>query len=141
MSIGGWDGRVTARALRDKVERGIYMTANRIFLPQEALDAWLVEGKISLEDDLLTLGDGSQLRLTAALRVLEEVAEGKDPHGLVGKVKTLEEIVGMSGEHCADSVILGDNAYQVAEGFLGEPVAESASGKDGDPFTRWFAEQ
>ena len=37
----------------------------------------------------------------------------------------MEQVQALSGEHYADSVILGDNAYQVIEGFLGELMPAS----------------
>ena len=44
------------------------------------------------------------------------MAEESDPHDLVGRIKSLEQVTAMEGEHCADSVIIGDNAYEVVEG-------------------------
>jgi hypothetical protein len=40
----------------------------------------------------------------------------------VGRVKDLEQVAALNGEHCAESVIIGDHAYDVIEGFLGEPM-------------------
>lgn len=97
------------------------MNKNRVFFPQQALDSWLERGRIALVDDEMTLKpDGQRYRLSPAIRVLAEVADGNDPHDLVGKVKTIEQISGMGGDHQADSLVLGDNAYQVIEGFLGD---------------------
>jgi hypothetical protein len=97
------------------------MGMNRVFFPQQALHAWLEQGRIALVDDEMTLKpDGQRYRLTPAIRILEEVAEGTDPHGIVGKVKTIEQITSLGGDHQADSLVLGDNAYQVIEGFLGD---------------------
>jgi len=97
------------------------MAENRVFFPQQALDAWLEEGRVLLVGDELTVSpEGRRLQLQSALRFTAEVASGEDPHGLVGKVKTQEQLAALSGELCADSVIIGDSAYQVVEGFLGE---------------------
>jgi hypothetical protein len=97
------------------------MGKNRVFFPQQALDAWLEQGRIALVDDEMTLKpDGQRYRLTSAIRVMAEVADGTDPHDLVGKVKTIERIAELGGDHQADSLVLGDNAYQVIEGFLGD---------------------
>jgi len=96
--------------------------ANRVFFPQRALDEWLEQGRITLVGDELTItAESRRFRLATAVRFMAEVAENRDPHDLVGKVKTLEQVLALQGEHCADSVILGDNAYEVVEGFLGEP--------------------
>lgn len=97
------------------------MGKNRVFFPQQALDSWLEQGRIALVDDEMTLKpDGQRYRLVSAIRIMAEVAEGNDPHGLVGKVKTIEQIGELGGDHQADSLVLGDNAYQVIEGFLGD---------------------
>jgi hypothetical protein len=99
------------------------MAANRVFFPQQALDAWLESGRAALVGDELTaLPEARRFRLTSAVRFTAEVAEGRDPHDLVGKVKDLEQVAAIQGEHCAESVIIGDNAYDVIEGFLGEPL-------------------
>jgi hypothetical protein len=37
-------------------------------------------------------------------------------------------VVALGGEHCAGSVILGDNAYEVVEGFLGLPIPNDDAG-------------
>jgi len=100
------------------------MGANRVFFPQQALDEWLEHGRVVLVGDELTvLPEGRRFQLTSALRFVAEVADSPDAHDLVGRVKSLEQVQALHGEHYADSVILGDNAYQVVEGFFGEPLA------------------
>ena len=120
------------------------MPTNRLFLPQTAVDEWLEAGKVRLVDNQLTLqAQGVVLRLDAALHFQEEVTDGDDPNGLVGKVKTLEAVQAMNGEHYADSVVLGENAYMVAEGFLAEPQDYPEIPYDGqapDPITRLIME-
>jgi hypothetical protein len=99
------------------------MTANRVFFPQQALDDWLESGRVALVGDELTITpEGRRFLLTSAVRFTAEVAEGRDPNDLVGKVKDLDQVRALSGEHSANSVIIGDNAYDVIEGFLGEPL-------------------
>jgi len=77
--------------------------------------------------------EGRMFGLTQAVRFMAEVAEGNDPHDLVGKVKTLEQVQEMAAEYCAGSVILGDNAYEIVDGFLaqalpgGDTVSRNAS--------------
>jgi hypothetical protein len=102
---------------------GTVMAANRVFFPQQALDTWLEAGRGSLVGDELTiLPEARRFRLTSAVRFTAEVAEGRDPNDLVGKVKDLEQLAALGGEHSSQSVIIGDNAYDVIEGFLGEPL-------------------
>lgn len=117
------------------------MGENRVFFPQAALDAWLDDGRAHLADDRLLLPGGHVLELEGALHFLAEVAEGVDPHNLVGKVKTSAEVIALEGEHQADSVLLGDNAYQVVEGFLARVETWGAAPPGAiDPVTRFFME-
>ncbi len=105
------------------------MGKNRVFVSQETLDRWLDEGKIDVDGEEMTLNpEGQRFQLKTALHFVREVAGGGDGAGLVGKVKDLEQVVTLGGEHYADSVILGDDAYEVVEGFVGEPLHEVASG-------------
>lgn len=134
------------------------MGSNRVFLPQDAVDAWLDAERISLDGEIMTLRpEGQRFRLSTAVRFMTDLTESGDPLQVIGKVKDLEQLATMSGEHCADSVIFGDNAYQVIEGFVGDPLNDDtsvsgsslaaatraatgeASGADTlDPLTRFF---
>jgi hypothetical protein len=110
------------------------MSANRVFFPQQALDQWLDQGHVALADDELFIpAAGRHFRLRAGVRFMADVADTGDPHSLVGKVKSLDDVNAMQGEHCADSVVLGDSAYQVIEGFLGEVLAATSPAEDDVP--------
>jgi hypothetical protein len=105
------------------------MSPNRVFFPQEALDAWIEAGRIALASDELTASpEGRRLQLESAARFMSEVTTGDDPNGLVGKVKTIEQIAAMGGEHVPGSVIVGDHAYEVVDGFLGTLLPADARG-------------
>lgn len=108
------------------------MGVHRVFLPQETLDIWLSEDRVEVDGDVMTLKPERQrFKLKTAVRFLEEVAGGGDDADLVGKVKDLDQLTELGGEHQADSVILGDNAYQVVEGFVGEPLYEGVAAGTG----------
>jgi hypothetical protein len=108
--------------------RALRMAENRVFFPQQALDHWLEQGRITLVDAELTIAPAARrLRLVSALRFMTEVGGAEDAHGLVGKVKSIEDVLALEGEHYADSVVLGDNAYTVIEGFLGHPLPAASS--------------
>lgn len=99
------------------------MGRNRVFLPQDTLDRWLDEGRVAVEGERMTLQPEDQrFRLASAVRFVEELAGEGDTAALVGKVKDFGQLEALGGEHQADSVLLGDAAYQVVEGFVGEPV-------------------
>ena len=103
------------------------MSRNRVFFPQEALDGWIEEGRISLVGDELTASaEARRFQLESAVRFVSEVASGEDPNELVGKVKTVEQLVAIGGEHAQGSVIVGDNAYEVIDGYLGELMPADA---------------
>ena len=95
--------------------------SHRAFLSQELLDRWLAEGLVSLEGEVLGLPpDGPSFHLESAVLFRVEVANGSDPLALCGKVKSLPAVSALGGEHAPGSVVVGDCAYEVTEGFLGE---------------------
>lgn len=113
------------------------MRSNRVFLPQEALDAWLDADRIQLDGEIMTLKpEGQRFRLSTAVRFMVDLTESGDKQQVLGKVKDIDQLTAMSGEHSMDSVIFGDDAYQVVEGFVGDPVFEDASGSDLTAATR-----
>jgi hypothetical protein len=94
----------------------------RLFISADQMDRWSAEGKVTLQDDIMTLPAlGRSFQLRTAVRFLS-VIEGADAHGLIGRVKTDEQLAEMSGEHYGASVIMGDVGYECEEGFIGLPV-------------------
>jgi hypothetical protein len=109
------------------------MRSNRVFLPQEALHGWLDEERITLDGEIMTLKpEGQRFRLSTAVRFIADLTESGDQQQVLGKVKDLEQLTAMSGEHSMDSVIFGDDAYQVIEGFVGDPIFDDASATGAD---------
>jgi hypothetical protein len=97
--------------------------ADYLFVPQSVLDRWSEQGKVQVEGHVLTiLGENKAFALTAAVRFLKMEA-GDDVAGLLQKVKTQEALKQMGAEHYMESVILGDAAYQVQQGFLADANA------------------
>jgi hypothetical protein len=104
------------------------MSENRVFVSQETLDRWLSEERVEVSGDVLTLQqDGQRFQLATALHFLSEVAGGGDPQSWLGKVKQLESIIEAGGEHVSGSVLLGESAFEVIEGFIGLPIHDAAS--------------
>jgi hypothetical protein len=101
----------------------------RLFISQGRLDAWSSEDRVKLDADIMTLaGDGRSFRLRPAIRFLRVSGQAApnpagDPHQLVGRVKALDDLVKLGGEQFMESVIVGDTAYDIQSGFLGEPLA------------------
>jgi hypothetical protein len=99
----------------------------RLFISSDQLDRWTVEGKVTLNDDLMALPAlGRSFKLKSAVRFLK-VVEGADRHALIGRVKTDEQLGELGGEHYGASVIIGEVGYECEEGFLGVPVDGSGS--------------
>jgi hypothetical protein len=100
----------------------------RLYISADQMDRWTAEGKVSLSDDVMTLPAlGRSFRLRAAVRFMS-VVEGADAHGLLGRVKTEEQLAALDGEHYGASVIVGEVGYECEEGFVGLPVDGGHSG-------------
>jgi hypothetical protein len=100
---------------------------NRVFFPQACLDQWGVEGKIELTQAvLLILAEGRRYEITEVVRVVVEVTGAQDPHGFIGKVKSKVELENMGAEILENSMIIGDNAYDVVPGWAGAPLTPFA---------------
>jgi hypothetical protein len=97
---------------------------NRVFFPQSALDQWLVDGLVDLAGNELTiLAESRKYRIAEAVRVLREVTGQADQNDLVGKVKSKVFCEELGAELLEGSMIIGDNAYDVAQGWLGAPTS------------------
>jgi hypothetical protein len=97
--------------------------ADYLFVPQTVLDKWSEQGRIQVDGTVLTiLGDGKHFALTSAVRFMKMEA-GEDQAGLLHKVKTTDALKQMGAEHYMESVILGEVAYQVQQGFLADAHA------------------
>jgi hypothetical protein len=99
-----------------------------LYLSQEALERWISEGRAKIEGEELTdTSTGQKFRLITGVRFLAEVTGQPDAPELVGKVKDIEQLEQLKAEHMRDSVILGDNAYNVVEGFVGTPLVQEVA--------------
>lgn len=105
---------------------------NRVFFPQASLDQWGVEGKIELNPpELVILGEGRRYEIAEGVRIVLEVTGAADPHGILGKVKRKEDLENIGAEILEDSMIIGDNAYDVVPGWLGSPLTSLAAHLEG----------
>jgi hypothetical protein len=92
-----------------------------VFIAQTTLQQWADLGKVRLDDTTLyLLKEKRSVLLQTAVRFTKLTVGDEDPHGLLGKVKTAEQLREMGAEHYMDSVIHGDTAYEVVEGFMGD---------------------
>jgi hypothetical protein len=97
--------------------------ADYLFVPQTVLDRWSEQGKVQVDGTVLTiLGENKNFVLTPAVRFMKLEA-GDDSAGLLTKVKTTEALKQMGAEHYMESVLLGETAYNVQQGFLADANA------------------
>lgn len=92
----------------------------RLFLPQTTLEEWVIEDKADMQDGRLMLAaDKATFPIIPAVH-FQQLVSGTDDEKLVGKVKTEAQLQTLGAESMADSVVLGDNAYEVVPGYLTE---------------------
>jgi hypothetical protein len=107
------------------------MKGGLLFVSQALLAAWAGQGRIDLDGRSIALlggqARGRRYALVPAVRFLRVAGGGEDAHGLVARVKTLDQVREIGGEAMADSVVLGEVAYEVEPGFLAEASAVQAA--------------
>jgi len=97
---------------------------DKLFIPQSVLDNWVESGKVVFNDNVLTLTrENKAYTLTSAVRFLKLI-DGDDKAKLLGRLRTIEKLTELGAEHMSDSVILGDTAYEVQEGFIAVVLAD-----------------
>lgn len=101
------------------------MGKTRVFFPQEALDRYILSGEAELyEDELRVPAENRRYHLEEAVRVLAEVTGMPDAFGVIGTVRTVEYVFAQGGELLGGSMVLGENAYSIAYGWLGTVLDE-----------------
>ncbi len=96
----------------------------RLFISVAKLESLTLANKVEIAGDRMDLVDLKRtFRIKPAVHFLAVEGSDADPHGLVGLVKSDEELVAMGADHMANSVIYVDTAYKVQQGFLGDPQA------------------
>jgi len=99
------------------------MGKNRVFFPQDALDAWLVAGSVELHgQDLVLKDEDRRYRLSEGMHVVSEITGESDSFDLVGKCKTLVFLSELGADLLERSMIIDNHAYDVIPGFLGVPM-------------------
>jgi len=93
----------------------------KIFLPQEKLEAWVKDGKISFSDNVITTLTGNRVKykLVPAYKFIKLTSGEVDEPKLLGSVKTKEDIEHLKPDIFLDSIIIGDIAYEVEMGYIG----------------------
>lgn len=109
------------------------MSGGLLFVSQALLDTWASQGRVDLDARGLALlsgeGQGRRYALEPAARFLRVAGGGEDGQRLLARVKTLAQIRELGGEALADSVVVGEVAYDVEPGYLAEAEALEAAGR------------
>src|SRR5512137_2746136 len=109
------------------------MKGGLLFVSQALLTAWAGQGRIDLDGRSIALlggqAQGRRYGLEPAVRFLRVAGGGADEMGLVARVKTLVQVRELGGEAMADSVVMGEVAYEVEPGFLAEASAVEAASR------------
>jgi hypothetical protein len=101
---------------------------SRLFVSQELLDQWSGEGKIELEGSVLKLiHEGRFFEIQPGVRFVR-VAAGEDRQKLNCKVKTEAQMNALGAELYMNSVLVGEDAYDVQTGFLCDVPTIAAAG-------------
>ena len=104
----------------------------KLFISQGRIDRWLDEGKVRLEGEVMVLPAlNKSFRIRPAVHFVRCVSGAEDPHGLIGRVKTQEQLADLHAEQYANSVLVGETAYDCEAGFVGEVTGSSPGGGGG----------
>lgn len=115
---------------------------NKLFFSHRILDSLIEEGRIKLENNILTLleRDRPSFELEPGYRFVKTADNGPDPNNLVGQIKYEKEIRAMHAELYLDSVLFRDTAYEVEPGFIGEKKELLDRLSDTDMLARFLLE-
>lgn len=91
-----------------------------VFISQGQMEKLLTEGAAEIKENNIILRLDNTLvgDLEEAYYFVRNVVSGSDSRELIGKVFTREEVLKLGGDIMQNSVIIGDDAYDVEEGFL-----------------------
>src|SRR4051794_4974975 len=114
----------TLAALRAWRPTDVRVKTVKLFLPQSTLEEWAGAEKADLKDGKLVLNDGKAVSYPVMPAVhFKTLASGNDEKKLVSKVKSHEQLKAIGAEHFADSVLVGETAYTVIEGYIADVPA------------------
>ena len=115
---------------------------SKVFFSQRILDSLVDEGKIKLENNVLTLlaGRRQSFELEPAVRFMKTADGAPDPYRLVGQFKYEKELKAMNAEVYLDSLLYRDRAYVVEPGFIGAEKDLLDSLSDADLLARFLLE-
>lgn len=103
-------------------------TKKKIFIPQEKLEAWVQERKLSISENVITTltKDKVSYKLIPAFKFLKLTSgdSDSDSEKLIGAVKTKEDLKHLNPDIFMDSIIIGNKAYEVEMGYIGSLIGD-----------------
>jgi hypothetical protein len=115
---------------------------NKLFFSQQVLDSLIDEGKIRLDNNIITIlaKNNPSFVLEPAFRFIRTSDGSPDPHHLVGQIKYDRDIKALKAEVLMNSVMYKDVAYEVESGFIGEKKELFDTLSDTDLLARFLLE-
>jgi hypothetical protein len=103
-----------------------------IYIPHDKLELWVSEGKISFSDNVITILSGNRVsyKLSPAYKFKKLTSGNDDSEELLGKVKTKEDLKDLNPDIFHDSIIVGDRAYEVEMGYIGNLKDDDSESDD-----------
>jgi len=91
-----------------------------IFISQEQMEKFISEGVADITNDniVLRLEKTYVGNIEDACYFLRNVVDPQDKRGLVGRVLSKDEVKNLNADIMQNSIIVGDDAYDIEEGFL-----------------------
>jgi len=101
----------------------------KIFISQAVLDSMFEQGKAHLDQDRLMIHSKQDqvFKMIPACKFLYVADGSRDPHHLIGKILTRQDLEKISADLYMDSVLYKEIAYQVEPGYLGMPETAAAA--------------
>jgi hypothetical protein len=108
--------------------------ARHLFIAQQTLDTWVDQDKVEFDHNVMTIkADGRSFKMVEAVRFVKVEGGEEDAAGLLGRVKTNDQLKAMGAERYRDSVLYQDIAYKVQEGFIGEVFLKEKPAAEEEP--------
>jgi hypothetical protein len=113
-----------------------------IFFSQNLLDALIEEGRIEIDQNVMTLltKERHSFALEPAYRIVRTIAGSADTLKLLGTIKTESELRDLNAEAYQNSIIIGSIGYEAEPGFLGDEQSVLEKLSDTDLLARFLLE-
>jgi len=117
-------------------------TKKKIFIPQSKLEVWMEEGKISISENVITTLTETKMsyKLIPAFKFLKLTSGDSDSDKLIGTVKTKEDIKHLNPDIFMDSIIIGNRAYEVEMGYIGNLTVDEKDLDDVELLSKYILE-